>query len=72
LWQYSGSHEEEFEDFLRYKQRVPVLGGILLDKTWEQVVYIRDPTDFSVSLSKLGKDRLGHFQGGKLTRMNLI
>src|SRR5271168_2045342 len=37
LWQYSGSHEEEFEDFLRYKQRVPVLGGILLDENWEKV-----------------------------------
>jgi hypothetical protein len=37
LWQYSGSHEEEFEDFLRYKKRVPVLGGILLDENWEKV-----------------------------------
>jgi len=37
LWEYSGSHEEEFEDFLRYKQRVPVLGGILLDENWEKV-----------------------------------
>ena len=37
LWQFSGRHEEEFEDFLRYKQRVPVLGGILLDENWEKV-----------------------------------
>lgn len=37
LWQFSGRHEEEFEDFLRYKQRVPVLGGILLDEHWEKV-----------------------------------
>jgi hypothetical protein len=37
LWQYSGSHEEEFEDFLRYKQRVPVLGGILLNENWDKV-----------------------------------
>jgi mRNA-decapping enzyme subunit 2 len=39
LWEYSGSHEEEFEDFLRYKQRVPVLGGILLDENWEKVSF---------------------------------
>jgi mRNA-decapping enzyme subunit 2 len=37
LWQYSGRHEEEFRVFLRYKQRVPVLGGILLDENWEKV-----------------------------------
>jgi len=39
LRQYSGSHEEEFELFLKYKQRVPVLGGILLDENWEKVFY---------------------------------
>jgi mRNA-decapping enzyme subunit 2 len=37
LQQYSGKHEEEFEHFLRYKKRVPVLGGIMLDERWEKV-----------------------------------
>jgi mRNA-decapping enzyme subunit 2 len=50
LWQYSGSHEEEFEDFLRYKQRVPVLGGILLDSNWEMVCQIKGSAKDSVFL----------------------
>lgn len=72
LWQYSGSHEEEFEDFLRYKNRVPVLGGILLDENWEKVfVNIKTCNNCcSASSSKPGKAVVGHFQEGKSTRMS--
>jgi len=72
LWQYSGSHEEEFEDFLRYKNRVPVLGGTLLDENWEKVfVNVKScNNNYSASSSKPGKAVVGHFQEGKSIRMN--
>jgi hypothetical protein len=73
LWQYSGSHEQEFEHFLRYKKRVPVLGGILLDENWEKVFLqlARLATNScSASLSELGRAVAGRFHEGKSTRMN--
>ena len=72
LWEYSGSHEEEFEDFLRYKQRVPVLGGILLDENWEKVPLKLKTgnNDFSVFSSELGRVAAGPFQEAKSTKMN--
>jgi mRNA-decapping enzyme subunit 2 len=57
LWEYSGSHEKEFEDFLRYKKRVPVLGGILLDPTWEMVRQLERKLMIGHSRKKLqGRD----------------
>jgi hypothetical protein len=72
LRQYSGSHEEEFEDFLRYKKRVPVLGGILLDENWEKVLATTEEVGLicSVFLSRLGKEEVGLFRGGRLIRPN--
>jgi hypothetical protein len=59
LRQYSGKHEEEFEDFLRYKNRVPVLGGIMLDERWEKVCTVKN-TLMGVVYSRQG------LEGGKL------
>jgi mRNA-decapping enzyme subunit 2 len=56
LRQYSGKHEEEFEDFLRYKKRVPVLGGIMLDERWEKVCTMSENAD-EIVYSSQGLER---------------
>ncbi len=58
LWEYSGSHEKEFEDFLKYKQRVPVLGGILLDEDWEKVSHIKMSADVVYPGQSLEREQL--------------
>lgn len=37
LWKFSGQHEAAFDDFLKYKIRVPVRGAIMLNKEMDKV-----------------------------------
>ncbi|WBW73304.1 mRNA decapping complex catalytic subunit Dcp2 [Schizosaccharomyces osmophilus] len=41
LWKWSKVHEEAFDDFLRYKTRIPVRGAILLDKSLQRCLLVK-------------------------------
>lgn len=41
LWKFSGEHEAAFEDFLKYKTRVPVRGAIMLNKEMTKCVLVK-------------------------------
>ncbi|EPX70732.1 mRNA decapping complex catalytic subunit Dcp2 [Schizosaccharomyces octosporus yFS286] len=41
LWKWSKVHEEAFDDFLRYKTRIPVRGAIMLDKSLQRCLLVK-------------------------------
>ncbi|EEB09786.1 mRNA decapping complex catalytic subunit Dcp2 [Schizosaccharomyces japonicus yFS275] len=41
LWKWSKVHEEAFDDFLRYKTRIPVRGAIMLNKEMDKCLLVK-------------------------------
>lgn len=41
LWKFSGQHEAAFDDFLKYKTRVPVRGAIMLNREMSKCVLVK-------------------------------
>lgn len=46
LWKFSGQHEAAFDDFLKYKTRVPVRGVIMLNDDMDKVRQTRSASSF--------------------------
>lgn len=51
LWKFSGEHEAAFDDFLKYKIRVPVRGAIILNKEMDKVDAQRYPENLALTCS---------------------